>query len=83
MNHCRETVKIFLLDGSRNLRQSTFQETHATIQTFKYRQCRQISLFKNLFISKVLNVLGLKDSTELKETMQYYTNLPIFEHFGC
>ena len=40
-------------------------------------------LFKNLFILKVLNVLGLKDSTELKETMQYNTNLPIFEHFGC
>ena len=48
-----------------------------------YQQCKQISSFKNLFISKVLDVLGLKDSTELKETMQYNTNLPIFEHFGC
>ena len=56
---------------------------HATLQTFKYRQCKQIFFFKKLFILKVLNVLGLKNSIELKETMQYYTNLPIFEHFGC
>ena len=39
--------------------------------------------FKKLFILKALNVLGLNNSIELKETMQYYTNLPIFEHSGC
>ena len=43
----------------------------------------RFSFLKNFFILKVLNVLGLKNSIELKETMQYYTNLPIFEHFGC
>ena len=38
-------------------------------QPFKHRQCnyRQISLFKNLFI---INVLGLKNSTDFKESMQ-------------
>ena len=54
---------------------TTFQ-----IQTVK---CRQISFFENLFILKVLNVLGLKNSTDFKESKQYYTILPIIEHFGC
>ena len=52
-------------------------------QPFKHRQCRQISFFKNLFILDILNVLGLKNSTDFKKNMEFYTNLPIFEDLGC
>ena len=40
-------------------------------------------LFKNLSILNVLNVLGLKYSTDFEKNMRYYTNLPIFEDLGC
>ena len=33
---------------------------HATLQTFKYRQCKQIFSFKNLFILKVFKSFRLK-----------------------
>ena len=43
----------------------------------------QITDSADRFSFSVLNVLGLKNSTDFKKTMQYYTILPIFEHFGC
>ena len=52
----------------RNSSQSGFQSGP---QPFKHRQCRQISLFKNLFILNVLNVLGLKNSTDFNASKQY------------
>ena len=49
-------------------------------QPFKHTVQTDFSLLKNLFI---LNVLGLKNSTDFKENTKYYINLPIFEHFRC
>ena len=51
--------------------------------TFQIQTVQTDFLFENLSILKVLNVLGLKNSTDFKESKQYYTILPIFEHFGC
>ena len=65
------------------LRNSSERAWGFSPQPFKYRQCRQISFFENLFNLKVLNVLSLKNSTDFEESTQYYTILPIFEHFGC
>ena len=50
--------------------------------TFQTQTVQTDFLFKNLFILDILNVLGLKNSTDFKEIKQYYTILPIFEHFG-
>ena len=75
---------VFVYFSGRNLCQSTFQSGSRNSSDFQIQTVQTDFLFlKKLFILKVLNVLGLKNSIELKETMQYYTNLPIFEHFGC
>ena len=66
---CFEFGRNFLQNGLR-----------ISAQPFKHTVQTDLSLLKNIFI---LNVLGLKNSTDFKENTKYYINLPIFEHFRC